>query len=111
MKRILDHTGATVSVFHYDAMEDRATVVTHGDAQPIVDLNKALKSSHDGYSPSRDLRRVATIHPHTYLNFIHSQGLTWHQWHQLPKHERSKKMRRWLNDIEFRDLKSIDGMM
>jgi hypothetical protein len=31
------------------------------DVEPVLDSNKRLAASGDGYSPSRDLRRVASI--------------------------------------------------
>jgi hypothetical protein len=31
------------------------------DVEPLLELNKALAASGDGYSPSRELRRAATV--------------------------------------------------
>lgn len=31
------------------------------DVEPLLELNKALATSGDGYTPSRDLRRAASI--------------------------------------------------
>lgn len=31
------------------------------DVEPVIDVNKALLNDGDGYSPSRELRRVASI--------------------------------------------------
>lgn len=39
------------------------SLVVHreADVEPILELNKALLASGDGYTPSRELRRAATI--------------------------------------------------
>ena len=49
------------SFFHYDEMSDTATIRRVQDVEPVLDRNKALYTHNDGYSPSRDIRRVASI--------------------------------------------------
>jgi hypothetical protein len=44
-----------------DPMTGDLTVIRSADAGPILEANKALASSGDGYSPSRELRRAATV--------------------------------------------------
>ena len=60
IKRLLDAQGGVVSEFHYDEMEDRTIINRVQDAEPILENNKRLQAE-DGYSPSRDLKRVASI--------------------------------------------------
>lgn len=111
MKRILDAHGNIVSTFHYDEMTDMSYVHTHQDVEPIVNRNEIRRTDGtNGYTPSRELRHVAEIGLNQYLSFIHGLGLTWNQYHQLPKHERSKHLRRWLNDLDFRKLRSVDKL-
>lgn len=47
--------------FHADALDDAVTIRRVQDVEPILENNKALFNSDDGYTPSRDLRRVASI--------------------------------------------------
>jgi len=47
--------------FHADALDDAVTIRRVQDVEPILERNKALYSLNDGYTPSRDLRRVASI--------------------------------------------------
>jgi hypothetical protein len=41
---------------------DGSLIVHRGeDVEPVLELNKALATSGDGYTPSRELRRAASI--------------------------------------------------
>lgn len=44
-----------------DPMTGDLTVHREADVEPILELNKALYNSGDGYSPSREWRRAATV--------------------------------------------------
>jgi hypothetical protein len=44
-----------------DRMTGDLTVIRSGDAGPVLEHNKALQTLNDGYSPSRELRRAATV--------------------------------------------------
>ncbi len=49
-------------VHHYDQTTGDATIETIHDVTAILDDNKRQRlSGHDGYTPSRDLRKVASI--------------------------------------------------
>ena len=47
--------------FVTDAMTGDLTVHRGEDVEPILEANKALFNSGDGYSPSREWRRAASI--------------------------------------------------
>lgn len=49
------------SRLHYDPYEDAGRMEHVQDVEPILKRNRALASLNDGYSPSRELRRVASI--------------------------------------------------
>lgn len=51
------------SIYHTDAATGDLIVQRWQDVAPILDRNKALANDGDGYSPSRELCRVATIPP------------------------------------------------
>jgi hypothetical protein len=51
-----------VHIHHYDEAEDVTTIETIHNVQPIFDNNREqLLSGHDGYSPDRTMRKVASI--------------------------------------------------
>lgn len=45
--------------FHFD--ESHFTIETKQDVEPFLENNKRLANDGDGYSPSRDWRRIANI--------------------------------------------------
>lgn len=47
--------------FVTDPMTGSLTVHRTADVEPILESNKALASLNDGYTPSRELRRAASI--------------------------------------------------
>lgn len=87
-----------VSHFHYDESEKKATIVSTQDVEPILDNNKRLQNWNDGYSPSRELRRVASI-PLVVVDDLIKRGI----WND------KKKMRAWLNDSQNRFFRTAPG--
>jgi hypothetical protein len=73
------------------------------DAEAILDANKAAANTNDGYSPSRELRRVATIPDIVGLKWLHEEG--W--WYQDPKY--ADRLARKLNDPDWRHLRTAPG--
>lgn len=53
--------GQLITRWQYDEPHGVGVVHRIQDVEPILEANKALYNSGDGYSPSRELRRVATI--------------------------------------------------
>lgn len=49
------------TVVHYDEHTDTLGLQRTQDVEPILERNKALYNLDDGYSPSREWRRVASI--------------------------------------------------
>jgi hypothetical protein len=47
--------------FVTDPMTGDLTVHREADVEPLLEANKALAASGDGYSPSRELRRAASV--------------------------------------------------
>lgn len=76
------------------------------DVEPILDVNKrALASGHDGYSPTRELRKVASI-PIT----VQMQWITRYGTDPLAKGN-EVLLKRILNDPEWRYLRTAPGMI
>lgn len=53
--------GPLVTRWQYDECDATGYVVRSQDVEPYLEANKTLYTADDGYSPSRELRRVASI--------------------------------------------------
>jgi hypothetical protein len=64
-----------VDVHYYDDVNKTRTVETIHDVTAILENNKEQRlSGHDGYSPSRELRKVASI-PLGAVNQLYQMGI------------------------------------
>lgn len=70
------------------------------DVEPILERNKASQNHNDGYTPSRDMARIATIPAVVGLKWLVEEG--W--WYQDP--ECADKLRQKLNDPEWHHLRT-----
>ena len=75
------------------------------DVQPVLDANKAMRNHNDGYSPSRELRRVAHIPNWLRLKWINEEGWDY----QDPQY--ADRLARKLNDSDWSDLRTADGRL
>lgn len=78
---------------------------TAQDVAPILDHNKALANEGDGYSPDRELRRVAFIPDIVALKWLNEEG--W--WCHDPDNEH--RLFRKLNDPDWRHLRTAPGRL
>jgi hypothetical protein len=53
--------GELITRWSYDPAHGRGIVERVQDVEPILEENKRLRALNDGYSPRRELRRVASI--------------------------------------------------
>jgi hypothetical protein len=85
--------------------EDGTRFETIGHTDPVIEANKAMATQNDGYSPSRELRRVASI-PFILINkWLQEEG-----WNALdPEH--SDRLMRKLNSSEYAYLRTADGQL
>ncbi len=91
MKRILDSYGGVVSTI--EVSEGVTSISRMQDAQPIFDNNAYLQTMNDGYSPSRELRRVANV-PRLILEiWLKEDGISALDFLRNPKHYRA-----WLRE-------------
>lgn len=83
----------------WEMQGDKLLVRNAQDAEPIIEANKAeLNSGEDGYSKSRNLRRVASIPLVLYLD-LKKRGILGDR----------VKFRRWLNDPDNRLFRTAPG--
>lgn len=72
---------------------------------PILEQNKAMATHNDGYSPSREMRRVASIPFGLIYHWLVTEG-----WNALdPEH--ADKLAQKLNSNEFAYLRTADGQV
>lgn len=107
MKRLLDAEDGVVNTFHHDEMADTSYVRSVQDVEPILESNKALQTLNDGYSPSREMKRIASIPLVVAQKWMKEDGINWMA---LPKHEKAKYLRRKLNDPNNRFLRTSGGV-
>lgn len=78
MRRSLGVSQGVHTIFHHDEFDDLSYIQQVQDVEPLLDENKGLQNMIDGYSPSRELRRIASI-PVTVLDMWgKADGVFWH---------------------------------
>jgi hypothetical protein len=88
---------------HFDDAARTFTVERRADVEPAIDANKRAAALNDGYSPSRELRRVASIPVTVQMQWIQRFGGD-----PLAKGN-ERWLRRLLNDPEWRHLRTSPG--
>ena len=79
------------------------TIHATQDHEPILDQNKAMATHNDGYTPSRDMRRVASIPLILWLKWKNEEG-----WDAFNPHHSDRLMRK-LNDPDYAFLRTAPG--
>lgn len=102
-KRIFDQWGDIVSVVEHDDLERTTTFAQYQDPTPYLEENKRLQNLNDGYSPSRDLRRVASIPNVLLLKMLREDGISPIAFFRKPK-EYKTWLRRKIYDPDYRYL-------
>ena len=104
-ERLLDRSPITglEAWFSHDAATGTSTIRYHQDAEPVIEANKRSQSEGDGYSASRDLRRVAGIPAIIVMKWLNELGVNVFERDHWPA------VRRLLNDPEWRWLRTAPG--
>jgi hypothetical protein len=89
--------------FIVDEAEKRLIARFTQDVEPNLDLNKALYNSNDGYSRSREIRRVASIPLVIVEKWMNEDGINVYN-----KNHR-EAVRRKLNSNEYLWLRTAPG--
>jgi phosphoenolpyruvate synthase/pyruvate phosphate dikinase len=95
---------------YYFESDGKMTVKTTQDVNPILKKNKQLYTLNDGYSHSKDLKRVASI-PSLVLTLWAKEYNGTNNWFAIPKEERQKILRLKLNSSDFRYFRTAPGRM
>lgn len=103
-KRLLNNYGGVLTWFEKNPVTGEVTISYSQDCAPIVKDNIISQNSgHDGYSKSRELRRVANIPNSLLLKWKLEEGIDFYN----PNHKEA--IRRKLNDPDYRFLRTSLG--
>ena len=86
----------------------KLTVQNSQDVNPILKKNKQMYNDGNGYSASKDLKRVASI-PTLVLTLWAKEYNGCNNWFGIPNEERKKILKRKLNSNEFRYFRTASG--
>lgn len=103
---LLDASGGIITTVYHDEMADRTFLKETQDVEPYLKRNAYGRNHTDGYTPSKDLRKVAEI-PFVCI------GL-WKQIYgvdylRLRGSEKRAFLRRVLNDPDLKNLRASPG--
>jgi hypothetical protein len=101
---VLADTPGGLSHHWVDNGDGTFKVVSSQDVAPILERNKAMANHNDGYSPSRELRRVAFI-----PDIIRQKWLDEEGWDAYRPDLYGDKLVQKLNDPEWRYLRTAEG--
>ena len=90
--------------------DGKLTIHNQQNLNPLMDRNKKLYTQNDCYTPSRDMRRVASVPPIMLQIWTKEYNGT-RNWWALPKDTQKKIMRTKLNSNEFRYFKTSEGSL
>lgn len=107
-RRLLEHdpVSGLTEYHYYDAASNTTIIETVQDVAPILERNKALQNAGDGgWSPSRELRRAATIPDIIILKWRNEEGIDVFDPNHWPA------VRRKLNSSEYCWLRTAPGTL
>lgn len=108
MKKDTIVDGLKKETFSLDEMENKIVVNEEVNIDPHLKHNKILLNQDDGYSKSRDLKRVASI-PTLALSVWAKEYNGDGNWFALPKEVQSKILKTKLNSNEFKYFRTAEG--
>lgn len=91
--------------FRWDGRSKLIEIKYEDEIEGELESNKAMATHNDGYSPSRGIRRVASIPASVQLKWLLEEG-----WDCLAAENR-RKLRRRLNDPEWMWLRTAPGRL
>jgi len=101
LSRMLSRRGSVETWYH--EQPDRTFVIeTRQDVAAVIERNKALQTANDGFTPSRDMARVASIPVVVQYEWLKRYGVN------IFDRGHEKRVRRLLNDPEWRYLRTSE---
>ena len=90
--------------------DGKLTVNNQQNLNPLLERNKKLYTQNDGYTASRDMRRIASVPPIILQIWTKEYNGT-NNWWALPKETQQKIMKTKLNSSDFRYFKTSEGRL
>jgi len=109
-KRFEEKDGLVKTTYHSDDMNKQVVIERNVDYKPIINHNKKMYTQNDGYSKSRDLKRVASI-PTLVLELWTKEYNGTGNWFALPKEVQQKILKTKLNSNEFQYFRTAPGRL
>ena len=109
-KRFQEQEGLIKTTYHSDDMNRQVVVERNVNYKPIIDHNKKMFTHNDGYSKSKDLKRVASI-PTLVLELWTKEYNGSNNWFALKKEEQQKILKKKLNSNEFQYFRTAQGKL
>jgi hypothetical protein len=82
---------------------ESVTETISDDVEPVIEHNKALQNEGDGFSPTREMRRIASIPMALALKWKFERGV------DVFNPDHAPAVRALLNDPEYRYLRTSPG--
>ena len=108
MKKDVTVDGLQKTTYLKDEMDGKIAIKEQVDVTSHLKHNKILTNLNDGYSKSRDLKRVASI-PTLALSVWANEYNGSNNWFGLPPEVQKKILKKKLNSTEFRYFKTAEG--
>ena len=109
MKDIIND-GLQQTVYSKDDMDKKIIINEKVNINPHLKHKKALYTHNDGYSKSRELKRVASI-PTLALSVWAKEYNGDSNWFRLPKEVQKNILKKKLNSNEFRYFRTAEGKL
>ena len=90
--------------------DGKLTINNQQDLNPLLERNKKLYTQNDGYTASRDMRRIASVPPIILQIWTKEYNGT-NNWWALPKEIQQKIMKTKLNSSDFKYFKTSEGRL
>ncbi len=108
MSKIVEKEGLMTTTYHQE--KDKVVIERNVDYKPIVEHNKKLYTQNNGYSTSKDLKRVASI-PTLVLEIWSKEYNGSSNWFALPSDVQKKILKKKLNSSEFQFFRTAPGRL
>ncbi len=111
MKKVsVDKDGLISTAIYNDEQNKSIGVARSINTQPILDHNKKLYTHNDGYSKTRELKRVASV-PVVILEIWAKEYNGSSNWFKLPTEVQRKILKNKLNSSEYRYFRTAPGKL
>ena len=108
MKRATEIEDLKKTTYFTDDLKQEVTIKQDLNVDPHLKANKELYNHNDGYSPSKGLKRVASI-PTLALEIWAKEYNGTNNWFGIPETERKRILKLKLNSNEYRYFRTAPG--